>query len=345
MRKEIVAAIIAGSLLGLVIAFGVWRANIALSPKSGPDETPQETPVPQQVDLVVASPESGMVLTSSPTKVSGITKAGNFVALIGEEDDAIVAADETGAFEGEIKLTGGLNEIVVVSFDAADGQTSQTINVAYSSQFAPTEPQGESSTATDEADVIRDKVQKKAVEAANKPIFYMGSVTDITEMSIQMKDSAGEIKQVSVDKDTDFVKVTTETKQASYDDTAIGDFIIAMGYNDGNDVLAAKRVIITTQPSKTTRTANIGKITQISGKKVTMESPDQTLTLEFGKSWKGPEISELEEGIQIIAVGEVKEQTLTVRTLFIIPEATPEATPAEKEATPSPTPASTPEGE
>lgn len=343
MRKEIVAAIIAGSLLGLVIAFGVWRANLAFSPKKEEENTTPEEQTQPQVDLVVASPEAGVVLTSSPTKVSGVTKPGNFVAVAGEENDDIVKADEAGAFEAEVKLVGGLNEIVVVSFDKDDGQKSTSVTVAYSTQFSSDKTQEEENTATQEADVIREKVQQKATEAANKPIFYMGAVTDITEMAIQMKDASGEIKQVSVSKDTDFVKVTTETKDATFEDTAIGDFVIAMGYNDGNDVLGAKRVIITTQPSKTTRMAAIGKVTQISGKKVIVESPDQTRTLEFGKSWVGPEISELEEGMQVIAAGESKDQTLTVRTLFTIPEATPEATPAEKEASPSPT--STPEGE
>ena len=321
MRKEIILAIIAGSLLGLVIAFGVWRANIALTPKKEENTKQEEVIINEQVDLVIASPESGVVLTSTPGKVSGITKPGNFVAILGEEDDAIVAADESGKFTGEIKLIGGLNEITVYSFDQSDGQKSESLLVAYSTQLGQTSKEDESEeSATNEADAVRAKVQQKASEAANKPIFYMGSVTDITEKSIQMKNGDGEIKQISVDDATQFVKVAAETKTATFDDTAIGDFIIAMGYSNGNGVLTARRIIITTQPAKTTRKAVIGKVTEITGKKVTVSSGDQTRTLEFGKNWEGPEISELDEGTQIIATGETKDSTVSVRTLFIIPQ-------------------------
>src|SRR5258706_9094544 len=71
MRKEIFFAIIAGGGLGLLIAFGIWRANVMLKPRDS-KSTSTSTKAPtatsfQSGDLkiVIASPFNMAVLTQT----------------------------------------------------------------------------------------------------------------------------------------------------------------------------------------------------------------------------------------------------------------------------------------
>ena len=75
MRKEIIYAIIAGGLLGVVIAFGIWRANLAL--KVSKTTQDQATPAPSaEFGISLVKPENNQVLTTSTTTLSGATKPG-----------------------------------------------------------------------------------------------------------------------------------------------------------------------------------------------------------------------------------------------------------------------------
>ncbi|MEK7188809.1 MAG: hypothetical protein AAB685_03085, partial [Patescibacteria group bacterium] len=99
------------------------------------------------------------------------------------------------------------------------------------------------------------------------PIAILGVVTDIASQTIQVKDDSGEIKQLSVNKETTtFVKSLgpKSSKSVSLPDLAIGDFILAMGLKNGNGVLDTKRVLITTPFVPSTRTALTGEVANLS---------------------------------------------------------------------------------
>lgn len=112
-------------------------------------------------------------------------------------------------------------------------------------------------------------------------------------------------------------------------DLAIGDFIVAMGYKNGNDVLKGERILITTAVELTTRTAVFGEPSEITKKSLTLTAASgKEWTVEFGTKWVGPELNEIEEGDRIMIVGTAEGNTLDARFLHII---NPEAT--EKEST------------
>ncbi len=183
-------------------------------------------------------------------------------------------------------------------------------------------------TATEEADPIRDKVQQKVEEARTIPFSYIGTVTDIAEQTIQINkhvfngttENSGEIQQISVDEDgTTFVKIAKSTTTVSFSDVAIGDFIIAMGYKNGNGVLEAERVLITTPLEPTTRKTLYGEPSDIASKELTlMDQGGREWSVEFGKSWVGPELSEIEDGDSIVVVGLAEDNTLEARFLHIV---------------------------
>ncbi len=135
MRKEVLFAILAGLVFGLIIAFGVWRANIALRP--GDDSSTQESPPPSQTDfgITIAKPQELQVITISPTTLSGITKPGVLVAISAEDEDYVVTADENGEFEIDIDVTGGVNEIIITAFDENGTTVEEKLVLVYSTEL------------------------------------------------------------------------------------------------------------------------------------------------------------------------------------------------------------------
>lgn len=189
-------------------------------------------------------------------------------------------------------------------------------------------------TSTDEASSVRDNVQKKVEEARTIPFAYIGTVTDIAEQTIQInkfifsktKEDAGEIQQISVNEEsTDFVKVTKNTTSVKFSDLAIGDYIIAMGFKNSNSVLEGKRILITTPVELTTRKAVHGEPSEITKKSLTLTaSTGKEWVVEFGTTWVGPELNEIEEGNKIMIVGTTEGNTLDARFLHIIDPGTTE---------------------
>lgn len=325
MRKEILFAIFAGAIFGLIIAFGVWRANIALKPSTSTSTTTESPETPTaEFGMTIAKPLNTQVLTEGTTFISGITKANAWVAISTEDEDYLLEADEEGSFEQEVDLVGGANEIIITAFDEEGASIEEKITIIFSSEFAKQiEEDSETSSqdeATEEAETVRDKVAEKVAKAKNVAFAYIGTVTDISESTLQIKNEDEEIKQVSTDQETTFVKTIKTSTVVKFQDVAIGDFIIAMGFKNGNDVLEAKRILISSPLEVSNRKAVFGQIVEIDKKTVTVKQTDGgQWALEFGKSWKGPELNEIDEGNIIIAVGIASENTLETRTLFVIP--------------------------
>lgn len=210
----------------------------------------------------------------------------------------------------------------------------------------PVIAQEEATPSTDsgqaeEADAIREKVQEKIEQAQRKPKAYLGTVTDITENTIQIKSMEGEIQQVSInEEETTFVNITKTAKTVKFADVAIGDFIIAMGFLDGNGVLETKRVLITSEPEEPTRQFLIGLVTDVkqgqiviskkaTGEELSIEPQSGILVTEVDEDeTKTTRFSNIEEGSVIIAIGTYEDDTFEARRIHII--STPEPSPTEE---------------
>ena len=137
MRKEIIFAILAGITFGLIIAFGVWRANVALRPDgANTTETDNVSEVVQaDFGITVAKPQDYQVVTTSPTILTGITKPGVWIIASTEEEDYMTTTDEDGEFEIEIDVVGGVNEIIITAFDKDGSETEERLTLVYSSEL------------------------------------------------------------------------------------------------------------------------------------------------------------------------------------------------------------------
>jgi hypothetical protein len=138
MRKEILVAIIAGVFFGAILAFGIWRANSALTTedKQSQAQNFQDSKFPEtELKITLASPEDFDVITQSPTKISGITKPNIWIAISGEEEDHVLKADGEGAFEQEVELVGGINQLLVYAFDENDASIQLNLTLVFSTEF------------------------------------------------------------------------------------------------------------------------------------------------------------------------------------------------------------------
>lgn len=361
MRKEIFYAIAAGVLFGLVVAFGVWKANSSLKNNSGDNSVTSvvedSSPVPSSsIDLTIAKPLDGQVATDSTLTVSGITKPDSWVAISGENIDYITMSNTDGSFEQDIELADNLNQILVTSFDNASNSSIKQVYVVYSKDLGTPKPTTEetpepnsdevSSTSSD----IRKKVDEKIEKVMSAPKFYMGSITDVSLKTIQIRNlslngdgKSGEIRQISVSDQTVYKKVGSKDKELTMTDLAIGDFVIAVGYVNSNSVLEANQLIVTDEPQATTRSAVYGKISDLAkGKFNLLGKEGSALNIKYSEPIKITYIkdgktqslktSSLEDGDNVIVLGTMSENDLVSRRIHIV-ELAPTPQPTTKSTT------------
>lgn len=317
MRKEVLIAIGAGTIFGLVIAFGIWRLNSSIENADSQESLPTPSPTPNagEFGLTIAKPTDLIVLGDNSVTITGATKANTFVIASSEEKDFFVTASDSGAFEAKADLIGGLNQIIIASYDESGQSSQKTVSVVYSSSFDETSQKG--NEASESEDPVRQKVEQKVNEVKNSPQAYLGSVTDISEKTLNLKKESGEISQVAVTTDTTYASDLTK-KDIQFTDVAIGDFVIAMGYKNGNEVLEAVRILVTKKPSSPSRQIVFGKVKEIKSKVLTLTKTDGSeVNLTFPKTWKGPEIKEIEDQDLAIIVSLEVDRT-QIRSIEIL---------------------------
>ena len=320
MRKEVWFAIIGGIILGLIIGFGVYRINFAFK-KGGP---PQGSPTPSpnnQSGLTIAKPNYDDVITSLPLKISGIASKDSWIVVSTNSNDYVVKTDEKGTFEEKVDLEGGVNQMIVSAVTQDNNISSQELRLVYSTQLETPKP--DSPTASSEAGV-REIVLKKVEDILNSPKAYLGTVTDIAEKTIQLKTDSGTIEQVSADnEDLTVIKQNPTAKEVKFTDIAIGDYIIAMGYRNGNHVLNAKRILIT-QPQPTPQIKiYYGKVKSISKKEIIVNENDKAAVAATTKLSN----KKIKAEDTVIVVGTTVKDIFTARTIFLVESSTPLPTP------------------
>lgn len=276
MRKELVFAILAGSILGLVIAFGIWRVNSTLPKPPGSNQSnASPSPIPSTSAITLAKIEDNDVVVSNPLSLTGLTQPLDFVAISGESSDYLTTAAQSGEFTKDVSLDAGINRLLIDAFDTQGSYSEKTVTLVFSSEFAKyltTTPSPDES-ATPSADSIRDKVQQKVDQALQKPKAYIGSITDVMESTVQIKSPSGEILQLSTTPDTSFTKtVKGKTSDIKFTDLAIGDYIIGMGIQNGNKVLEANRILVTDAPGAVNRNILYGRVVKSDAKTITLET-------------------------------------------------------------------------
>jgi hypothetical protein len=350
MRKEVLFTIIAGAILGIVIAFGIWRTNASLSineeeVEENPSQEQEITPTPTlEHRLTLAKPNNLQVFNSSQTAISGITRPDTWVVLSAEEEDRLFITGNNGEFNQEIDLIGGINQIVIFSFIDNSETAKEDLTLVYSTKFPSNQPS--ETDATDEAEILKEKVEEKIEKAANVSQAYIGTITDIVESSIQIKSSDDEIKQISINQEeASLVKVNKTTKNIEFSDVAIGDFIIAMGYlKENNGVLEAKRIVVSDPFDFKDKLAIKGTIKEINKENLLIETFNNIeisvdmdskvdLTIQKGDEVKDIRFNQFNVRDSVIVVGiSTSDTSMEARRVHV----------TEVAPSPSPSPVSSP---
>lgn len=346
MRKEVLFAVLAGSVLGLIIAFGIYRANLLMKRNPAPPAS-EQTPAPASaLNIALAKPENEDVLTQAPVEFSGITKPNAWTIVSTEDNDYLVTSQDDGSFKADADLAGGADQIVASVIDTLGAKAQSKLLVVFSTEFAkyltinPSPPPEATSTST--AEGVREKVLEKIEKALQNPKSYLGTVTDIAEQTIQVKSLSGEIKQISFDKDlAEVIKTTPTPRVIKTTDIAIGDFIVAMGFKNGNGVLSAKRILVTEALKSLDLYINLVKVdksnpknfeaTEVAGGKVTTVTAANSTTTVMVKNGKKQEVRfvDIMDGDTVIVVGIQKDDgTVQARTVFDVIQTTPTPTPS-----------------
>lgn len=327
MKKELLWAGIIGISFGLIIGFGVWRvkSSISTSPnttKIVPQATPKEVVV-GQLKLSIATPIDYGVISDSSVTVSGITKASTWVVVSSGENDYISKSNDDGTFSANINLDQGINTILATSVSQNGNSTTEKVTAVYSSSF---KIDTSSDNATDEAQIDKT-VSLKLSQAQNPPKAYIGTVTDIADSTIQIKNMSSQIQQIETNK-FDITAVNTKgtsNKNIKLTDIAIGDFIIAMGYIDGNEVLDAQRILVTNVPDETKENISFAKIAGVSKKTFTISdgtvfTPDKNTNLQIytGSNSKKASISDFKPSDNVIIITNNSGTPALLQTVFDI---------------------------
>ena len=125
MRKEVIIAVIAGLTIGLTMAFGVYRVNSKNAQNTGLPQSPvnqisekNESQDSEEIKLSLTNLQDGTIYAESPILISGISSKQSSVAISTQSEDFVVMTGDQGEFEQSVKLTKGVNTIMVTSFDS-----------------------------------------------------------------------------------------------------------------------------------------------------------------------------------------------------------------------------------
>ncbi len=138
MRKEVIVAIIIGILLGGLVAFGIWRANILFADKKTKPSEVLPTPFEQEISasqLVITQPEDNTVVATDKVTVRGTASKGTTVVILSQAGEYISGVVQDGSFEQEVELIGGANEITVIAYDETGNESKQILTIVYSTEF------------------------------------------------------------------------------------------------------------------------------------------------------------------------------------------------------------------
>ena len=140
---------------------------------------------------------------------------------------------------------------------------------------------------------IERSVEERLQAVRSKLKAYIGTVTSKTEETMQLESDQNEIKLVSINEEISYARMNGSVETIDFADVGIGDYVITMGTADENDVLIAKRIVITTQAKDVTKNAYQAKITNTDdGVMVRIAQENTDLELELNKGYSVTETEE-----------------------------------------------------
>lgn len=320
MKKEVLIAVIAGLVLGLVITMGIYTANRSLNQQRAKklmQNTPTPTALPANFNnktLNLTSHESFDLVEKSDVTLSGVAWPEAVVALITEAGSQIIRADKEGIFVFETRLIKGFNEITVIASDETGTTQTQNLVITYSTTKIESETSwlrlietayaaedGTPSADETVTDKIKDRLQETVSEGlvaikeeitgkttAPRKKAYVGKISSLDETSLTLAYKEQNFT-VNLNDKTVFVRGTNTP--IDWEDLEVNDFVIAMGwYYPESDGFTAARISVINKPEPPANKQLVqGKISEVDGQKVSLNGKTLALSKNTKLSISGVE--------------------------------------------------------
>jgi hypothetical protein len=176
---------------------------------------------------------------------------------------------------------------------------------------------------------VREKVRQAIENLTKKPRAAIGTLDNISDKTLQIKNLQGKISLVATGEKTVFAKyVKGKKSDIKFEDLSLGDFTVAMGYKNGNDTIEASRVLTFDATPFIDKKVIYAAVDSISTKGVItitgIKSNDEwtldttskpKITIKQNGKLQQAALADIEEGDTIIAIGE--ENTKKAGTLIV----------------------------
>lgn len=157
---------------------------------------------------------------------------------------------------------------------------------------------------------VRERVEARISQAQKKARAQIGTVTDITEGSFQIRTPSADISQVIYKKDNiTIVKIGKTKSEIKPSDVALGDFIVAMGYQSiGKSPLLARRILVTPAPPRLKISVSVGSVESVSKKEIALNLPGNT-SVKIPPGDKVAIVKDIDGVLKTVKFVDIKEGT------------------------------------
>src|SRR3989339_61188 len=244
MNKEAIVAIIIGVALGLFGA--IYFSNFRTIPK-GPSNKPQTfntanlTPRTTDKSTKLAQfdklPVNGALLTNKILVIQGQADK-NSNLLIADQLEIRPITIRGNQFKQELQLKPGLNEIALFELNGEKEQLK--VLKLYYLQTQNIDVSSDQSEATDEADVLKQKLEEKVLQLRNNPKRVIsGPIKAIGEKSLTLGIGTDSIKVTVEPEITNFFNVSGyDLETISFADLQKGERVTAFVSDIGGDQIS-----------------------------------------------------------------------------------------------------------
>lgn len=198
----------------------------------------------------------------------------------------------------------------------------------------------------DASSAVREKVRQQIENMVKKPKAVIGSLNQITDSTLVIKTMSEKTVQVATSAETKYARFTKGKKSdIKFEDLTLGEFSVAMGFRNGNEIVEAKRVLVYDASPFVKKQVLNGRVTEFAKNKITLErtgnnekwtvilsSTTGIVRKSLSKGMEEIDSSDIEIGDNIIAAGSLDEKTnmtLLAGGIFIrsMPKSSPSPNP------------------
>lgn len=170
---------------------------------------------------------------------------------------------------------------------------------------APTAAQQESTSSV--RDLVREKVKEKLENLTRKPTATVGILEQITDSTLEIKTKENKALLASTTKDTLYFRISAgKKKEIKFDELILGEFVVAMGFRNGNEVLEAKRVVTHDKSPIVNKHSVYGVVKATDKSTLTVEHPKTRETWTVKTSSKTTVTAKVDSKMQEVGFDAIK---------------------------------------